>query len=105
MKPVFVTKDEMHIAGIGIRTSNRKGTEAIGELWQRFYREGILDRIIGRLHENIVYGVYSRYESDENGEYDLLIGSEIQNGSDVPQGITLLTIPAATYAVFTSRRG
>ncbi|MDF2682212.1 MAG: yobU [Brevibacillus sp.] len=108
MKPTFVKLDEMCIAGIGIRTTNQQQSEgngSIGELWQRYYMEGIQDRTPDRLDPDVVLGVYSEYESDEKGAYNLLIGAAVQPGSDVPQGLTVLSIPAGTYAVFTTRRG
>ncbi|MED4783045.1 GyrI-like domain-containing protein [Brevibacillus choshinensis] len=108
MNPTFVKLDEMCIAGIGIRTTNQQQSEgngSIGELWQRYYTEGIQDRTPDRLDPDVVLGVYSEYESNENGAYNLLIGSAVQPGSDVPQGLTVLSVPAGTYAVFTTRRG
>ncbi|QRG70061.1 GyrI-like domain-containing protein [Brevibacillus choshinensis] len=107
-KPTFIELGEMKVAGIGIRTTNQQqsdGNNAIGELWQRYYQDGIQDRTPDRLDPDVVVGVYSGYESDENGAYDLLIGSAVPPETDLPQELSVVTIPAGTYAVFTSRRG
>ena len=48
---------------------------------------------------------YSNYESDETGTYQFTIGMPVSSLEDVPENMTTLTIPAATYAVFTTRKG
>ena len=48
---------------------------------------------------------YSNYESDETGTYTFTIGTTVSSLEDVPENMTTLTIPAATYAVFTTRKG
>ena len=50
------------------------------------------------------FAFYSNYESDETGTYQFTIGMPVSSLEDVPENMTTLTIPAATYAVFTTRR-
>ena len=47
---------------------------------------------------------YSNYELDETGTYTFTIGMPVSSLEDVPETMTTLTIPAATYAVFTTRK-
>ena len=47
---------------------------------------------------------YSNYESDETGTYTFTIGMPVSSLKEVPENMTTLTIPAATYAVFTTRK-
>ncbi|CKE40391.1 DNA gyrase inhibitor [Streptococcus pneumoniae] len=51
------------------------------------------------------FAFYSNYESDETGTYTFTIGTPVSSLEDVPENMTTLTIPAATYAVFTTRKG
>ncbi len=51
------------------------------------------------------FAFYSNYESDETGTYKYTIGMPVSSLEDVPANMTTLTIPAATYAVFTTRKG
>ncbi len=48
---------------------------------------------------------HSNYESDETGTYTFTIGMPVSSLEDVPETMTTLIIPAATYAVFTTRKG
>lgn len=108
MKPTIVQLNEMQVAGLQIRTSNeaeRQGKGEIGELWQRYYREGHHAQTPHQTEPGFVLGVYSNYESDETGSYSLLVGVEVEKGRSEPEGLTVVTIPAATYAVFTTRKG
>lgn len=44
--------------------------------------------------------VYTNYESDANGLYDLIIGARVSSLESVPDGLVALSIPVANYAVF-----
>ena len=50
------------------------------------------------------FAFYSNYESDETGTYTFTIGTPVSSLEDVPENMTTLTIPATTYAVFTTRK-
>lgn len=49
--------------------------------------------------------MYSDYESDETGTYKYTIGMPVSSLETTPENMTSLTIPASTYAVFTTRKG
>ena len=64
------------IYGLKIRTKNtdemQSNTQKIAPLWAKFYEE-----VLPKLDETaIIYSVYHNYESNEYGEYDVLIGSK-----------------------------
>ncbi|WP_432777052.1 GyrI-like domain-containing protein [Brevibacillus gelatini] len=108
MNPTIVRLGEMRVAGLQIRTTNeaeRGANGKIGPLWHRYYEQGYLERTPGKKQPGVVYGVYSDYESDEQGEFSLLVGVEVEAGAQLPAELTVKTIPAATYAVFTTRVG
>ena len=66
------------IAGITVRTTNaaefNPATAKIAGLWGRFFAEGLYDKLTGKLADSAVYGVYSGYESDYMGAFDVTAG-------------------------------
>ena len=107
MEPKIITKSGFKIIGIEVRTSNpdeMSGKGKIGEHWQKFYSENILPKIPGK-RSDVVLAAYTDYESDVNGAYSLIIGSEVDSLVNIPAGLVGREIPAAKYAVFNSARG
>jgi predicted transcriptional regulator YdeE len=105
--PKVVHQSAFSVVGIEVRTSNAKEAASdgvIGKQWQKFFQEGVLEKISKKLDRNI-YAVYSDYASDHNGEYSLTIGAKVAEGSPVPAGLVLKTVPAGNYAVVTSDKG
>ena len=87
--------EEKIIYGISTRTKNSNEmnpeTARIGAIWQKFnstvevnYKDG-----------ERVYGVYYNYESDANGEFDVLAGYETPN-----EKLDKVTIEKGKYLVF-----
>jgi len=87
------------LSGISVRTSNQNemnpATAKIGDLWGTFYSE-----FGKRLTENSnVYGVYTDYESDFSGRYNVYAASDIfAEYSDLSQ----INIVAGEYLVFSA---
>jgi len=105
--PKVVHQDEFFIVGIEARTSGEKEMSEdglIGAQWQKFYREGVLDRIPNRADQN-VYALYTDYALDRMGEFTFVIGAKVKDKSQVPAGMVLKTIPAGQYSVLTSEKG
>ena len=95
------------VIGLAVRTNNKAEATGQGEipkLWQRFIQEGTADKIPNRADQTLIV-VYTDYESDQNGEYTYLIGSRVTSTTNVPAGLTLKEIPAASYAVLESEKG
>jgi predicted transcriptional regulator YdeE len=87
--------EEKSIYGISVRTKNSNEmnpeTAKIGAIWQEFdstvevnYKDG-----------ERVYGVYYNFESDANGEFDVLAGYEILNSK-----LDTVKIQKGKYLVF-----
>ena len=87
--------EEKIIYGISTRTKNSNEmnpeTAKIGAIWQKFdstvevnYKDG-----------ERVYGVYYNYQSDANGEFDVLAGYETPNDK-----LDKVTIEKGKYLVF-----
>jgi predicted transcriptional regulator YdeE len=107
VNPKAVQKDGFTVMGIAIRTSNAEQmTEArpIGKQWERLFKEGVLAAIPNKADGNIL-AVYSEYASGKDGEYSYLLGARVTKVENVPAGMTVKTVPAGKYAVFTSEGG
>lgn len=79
---------DFYIVGISVRTSNQDGRAAmdIGQLWSRFYDEGIAGLIEERESDDI-YSVYTEYESDFMGEYTCILGVRVGVIVNIPEGM------------------
>jgi predicted transcriptional regulator YdeE len=107
MEPAIVSLKEKQVIGIGCRTSN--SLEAVGEgqipkLWGEFYGRQA-GRSIPNKETEYILGVYTDYESDVNGMYTMIIGSEVHGRDNMPPKFMHAVLPASAYAVFTSERG
>ncbi len=90
------------ITGISIRTDN--ATEMtpeqgkIGPLWQKF------DELIPVNYQGgeRVYGIYTNYESDHTGKFDVLAGFD---GASTPDSVEVkkISIPDGKYLVFSHK--
>ena len=93
--------------GIEGRTTNAKeasGNGIIGKQWQRFFQEGVLDKIPHKTNANI-YALYTDYADDRNGEYTHIIGAMVEDDAVPPPGMVIRKVPAGQYAVLTSENG
>lgn len=97
----IVYLEEKTVAGLKIRTSNgdENMTKDIGQLWQDFYMKGIYQAIPNKKNDKAI-GLYTNYESDVNGEYDVVVCSEIEKISNLPDEIYTQIIAAGKYAKF-----
>lgn len=80
-------------------------TPDITAMWQTFGADGTLDRLVSRIPENAVMrgllGICFSSELDGK-RFPYGIGVEY-DGGEAGEGLEVVTIPAGTYAVFTSR--
>ncbi|UZE21737.1 GyrI-like domain-containing protein [Pseudomonas sp. B21-056] len=92
------------VAGLQVRTRNtdeqQADTARIGPMWERFFTEGLFDRIPARQSESFVYGVYSNYESDATGYFDVTAGVEVDATSP---GYPAVDIEGGDYLVFSAK--
>lgn len=100
--PGISTFPATEINGIQVRTSNHiemsDDNGRIASLWGRFERQ-----IAPQLKQGSrVFGVYSDYESDLNGQFDVLAGTD-QKGLEVDSDLASRPIQAGRYLVFPAR--
>ncbi|WP_395342763.1 GyrI-like domain-containing protein [Ningiella sp. W23] len=92
-----VTKIEnIDVKGIAVRTDNLSEmgstTAKIGPMWEKFYSE-----IAPSLKDGAnVYGLYTNYESDHNGTFDVVACSD----NIEAQNVSSYQIQAGNYLVF-----
>lgn len=89
------------VIGLTTRTSNEAefyGSSKIGPLWGAFM--GGAGQLIPDTIDDTIFSLYTHYESDHQGAYDVILGKSVQPGTPAPAGMTAKHIPAATNLVF-----
>ena len=94
----------VRVSGLQVRTRNademQPSSAKIGPMWQRFFREEIYQKIPSKQLDSPVYGVYSGYESDAGGLFDVTAGVATQAAAP---GFESLAIEPGRYLVFEAR--
>lgn len=91
--------------GLTVRTTNQQElnpvTAKLGTLWLSFYQN-----IFSKLPAgSAAYGIYHNYESDAHGAFDVTASCEQHTAlaSDGSLDLTVVTIPAGKYVVFSEQ--
>lgn len=73
--------EKLMVAGLGVRTNNNNEmnpeTAKIGQLWDDYQDKNILGKTFNKANKSSMYGVYSDYESDVNGDYTVTVAVEV----------------------------
>ncbi len=91
----FEHVNEFQVVGVAARTSNAREMTS----------DGVIPKLWGQMARQAGVALYTEYASDEHGEYTFVLGAKADPASDIPEGLTLKTVPSGRYAVFTSDRG
>jgi len=87
MEPSRQHHDAFTVTGHTVRTTNREesdpATARIGGLWGRFFSDPALQGLPQRSDHAHNYGVYSNYESDANGAFDVTAGVAVARDGPV----------------------
>jgi predicted transcriptional regulator YdeE len=97
----------MTLTGVSARTTNRQEAGPDGvipNLWGSYFQSDIVSQLDVR-HPHLIYALYTDYESDATGEYNIIIGHECADNSSPAEGLQQATIPEAHYMVFETKRG
>ncbi|MDO3413193.1 AraC family transcriptional regulator [Saccharibacillus sp. CPCC 101409] len=104
MRPTFVTKPEIKLAGYALKTKmNGENFTEIPAFWNQYIEEN-RNRT---LHEQLNPVSHAEYGAcvmlpDEPEHFLYVIGVEVDSFDDLPEGLDTAVIPPSTYAVFTS---
>lgn len=105
MKYRIVEKPQMELAGISLRTTStdNQNTTEIPKFWQKNGENGTVCAFAEKSGPMGLFGVcYDYNPSDNSFAYAIAAEKGSHQLSDFPKGAELITIPAATYAVFES---
>jgi predicted transcriptional regulator YdeE len=101
--PQSAVVDAFTVIGPTVRTTNAREMSGkdgrIGPLWGQFMNGGAA-AISGVIDQDTIYAVYTGYDSDETGAYDLVLGKSVQPGQQAPPAMRSVAIPKARYLVF-----
>ena len=92
------------IVGLATRTTNNAASSPsaakIPLLWERFSKERWPERLekIGAFGPTIA--VYSAYESDASGSYQLLVGRQVRDSRPVSPPLQIVSIAQGSYLAF-----
>ncbi|MCX5773776.1 MAG: GyrI-like domain-containing protein [Fusobacteria bacterium] len=102
MKQNIITKADILVIGIQMRTSNEKAMEDIPKLWNTFFTENIQENIPNKVNGNIL-AIYTDYEGDFTNPYTYILGCEVSSLMDIPKGMLEISIPSTRYEIFTAK--
>lgn len=102
--PEKINIETFHIIGIPIRTTNKdyQAMKDIGEVWERFYADGIMAKIPAKTDETI-YALYTDYETDFRGEYTFILGCTVKSLDEIPEGLKGHTVTGGSYLKFSAK--
>jgi predicted transcriptional regulator YdeE len=107
MHPKHAQVDEIKVIGIGVRTFNNNEanptTAKIPRLWDRFFAEDIGSKVPNRVNLGALLAVYTNYDSDYMGEYDLVVSAEVSSLDEIPEGTEGLSLPPSEYLIFAAQ--
>ncbi|MBS0288630.1 MAG: effector binding domain-containing protein [Proteobacteria bacterium] len=107
MNQTQITLPEKKLLGIQVRTNNQTEidpmTGKIFPIVQRFFHEKLFEKLPHRKKPGTTFCCYTDYENEIHGDYTYFIGEEVDSLAVIPEGLTALTIPAQTYAKFTTQ--
>ncbi len=97
------------VAGIAVRTRNSEemnpAIARLGGLWNRFFSQSWERKLPSRGDDGRIFGVYSGYESNEHGAFDVTAGVAVADpdGAQAVPGASRVDIQAGDYLVFTGQ--
>lgn len=99
-----VTVKAFKVIGISIRTTNENEQAAkdIGELWNKFMSEGILEKIPNKV-DTTIYSIYTEYESDHTKPYTTVLGCKVEHLNEIPSGMVGKSFEGGNYAKTTTK--
>jgi nucleotidyltransferase substrate binding protein (TIGR01987 family) len=111
MQKTTMNLQEIKLVGIATRANNahifekNPETNRIAAIVQKYFHNGLAEKINARKNPGTSFCVYTNYESDANGDYTYFIGEEVNSFDEVDKEFETLIIPVQNYAKFTNEPG
>ena len=101
MEYEIVELKEKIVEGVEIITTNQNGKslQDIAEMWQKFFTEGIYNKIENKSNNKTI-GLYTEYEGDYTKPYTFVVCSEVKKESQNLENRVIKTIQEGKYAKF-----
>ncbi|OCA91505.1 AraC family transcriptional regulator [Bacillus sp. FJAT-27225] len=99
----IVTKPAFHIIGYELKTRNVDGqnNKDIPEFWQQYMQNKLGCTIPDPINKYEELGICTNFNPD-TGEFVYVIGMEVKEGTQAPEGMVYMSFPEMEYAVFTT---
>ncbi|MEL6989223.1 MAG: effector binding domain-containing protein [Bacteroidota bacterium] len=93
-----------NVIGIAVRTSNVNGQAAgdIQNLWNLFLSNQMMLKIPNKLSNDIL-SLYTDYEGDHSQPYTAMLGCQVANLDNVPEGMVGKSFNGGDYAKMTAQ--
>ena len=101
MEYEIVELKEKIVEGVEIITTNQNGKslQDIAEMWQKFFTEGIYNKIENKSNNKTI-GLYTEYEGDYTKPYKFIVCSEVKKESQNLENRVIKSIQEGKYAKF-----
>lgn len=97
----IVEISSFQISGLQVRTRNADEADnakgKIGPLWGQFFAKNLPETLPAKIGDGKIYGVYSNYESDANGLFNVTAGVAVMAAS---AELANISIAGGRYMVF-----
>lgn len=104
MTPSLVTIESFKVAGPNVRTDLatelNPDTERLKPMWTRFLEGNVMASIPNQVDGSTVYGVYSDYQSDQNGPYTATAGLRVSTDVGNVPDLHTVVVNGGDYLVF-----
>ncbi len=100
--PQQVHVEPMIVSGLTVRTKNDdefSNKAKLPSLWERFFSEQIIDKVQNPIPNSPIMGIYSQYESDATGYYNVTAGVQVAKEQDNPDLNNVIVQPGQ-YLLF-----
>ncbi|GGA06189.1 putative transcriptional regulator protein YobU [Paenibacillus marchantiophytorum] len=108
MTTYTINKPAIQLTGVSVRTTNAEEMGPNGrlpQLWESYFGSQIAAQLPTN-NGNLIYALYTDYESDATGAYTVIIGHETAEGAMQGEPIfTSALVPESKFLVFTSEKG
>lgn len=106
-EPILTGHKGFTVRGPATHTNNADevdpDTARIPGLWQQYLDGGGVDSVKGAVDAPVTVAVYTKYESDQDGGYTLVVGAPLLDASQPQLEHKTVDVPDGSYLLFESK--